>query len=222
MSRRRLIYLHGFASSAHSSKGTYLAARATAAGMLCESPDLNEPDFSTLTITRMVDQVRSHLGAATGPVTLIGSSLGAVVALFAAEALAGDGGTPSPVDSLVLMAPAVDLVPGLSRFFGPAGLAEWERTDRFDVFHYGDQAMRSLRWSFFADARNYDPWRVPVPVPALVFQGTRDEVVECGAVERWASGRPGVMLRLLDDGHQLLNSLEVMWDEIRRFLPESA
>jgi len=105
---RRLIYLHGFASSAQSSKGAYLGTRATPEGMLFEAPDLNAPEFSSLTISRMIDQVRALVGASgEAPVTLVGSSLGAVVALFAAEALAR-AGRPAAVDTLVLMAPAVD------------------------------------------------------------------------------------------------------------------
>jgi pimeloyl-ACP methyl ester carboxylesterase len=222
MSRRRLIYLHGFASSSRSSKAAYLAARAQPEGMRLEAPDLNAPDFSDLTITRMVHDVRRLLAGGGGaPVTLIGSSLGGLVALFTVAVLARER-APDPVDTLVLMAPAVDLVPGLTRFFGHAALQEWERTDRFDVFHYGDQAMRPLRWRFFADARRYDPWTVETPVPTLVFQGTRDEVVDPETVGRWAADRANVTVRLLDDGHQLLASLDAMWEDMQRFFPVSA
>jgi pimeloyl-ACP methyl ester carboxylesterase len=218
MSARRLVYLHGFASSAQSSKGTYLAAKAASEGMRFEAPDLNAPDFSTLTISRMIGQVSALLAAgAGGPVTLIGSSLGAIVALFTAAELVR-GNEASSVDTLVLMAPAVDLVPGLTSHFGDAGLREWERTDRLDVFHYGDEAMRPLRWAFFADARAYDPWTVDPPVPTLVFQGTHDEVVDASAVERWCAGRQRVTLHLVDDGHQLRASLDAMWQAIRRFV----
>jgi pimeloyl-ACP methyl ester carboxylesterase len=221
MTGRRLVYLHGFASSARSSKATYLASRAGAEGLTVDAPDLNAPDFETLTMTRMIEQVRQRLGAGAEPVTLVGSSLGALVALFAAEALVRDRHRGAP-DSLVLMAPAVDLVPGLTELFGPEGLAEWERTGRYDVFHYGDGAMRTLGWSFFADVRGYDPWAVATPLPTLVLQGTRDELVDADRVRRWTVGRPTVTLRTFDDGHQLLASLDAMWDEMRRFLTISA
>jgi pimeloyl-ACP methyl ester carboxylesterase len=222
MTGRRLVYLHGFASSARSSKAAYLASRAGAGGLTVEAPDLNAPDFETLTMTRMIEQVRQLLAAGPAePVTLVGSSLGALVALFAAEALVGDRHPRAP-DSLVLMAPAVDLVHGLTELFGPEGLAEWERTGRYDVFHYGDGAMRTLGWSFFADARGYDPWAVATPLPTLVLQGTRDELVDADRVRRWAAGRSTVTLRTFDDGHQLLASLDAMWDEMRRFLTVSA
>ncbi len=222
MTRRRLVYLHGFASSARSSKATYLASRAGPEGLTVHAPDLNAPDFETLTMSRMIEQVRQDLDAGSEePVTLVGSSLGALVALFAADALVRDRHPRAP-DSLVLMAPAVDLVPGLTELFGPTGLAEWERTGRYDVFHYGDGAMRTLGWSFFADVRGYDPWAVATPLPTLVLQGTRDELVDADRVRRWAAGRANVTLRTFDDGHQLLASLDAMWEEMRRFLTVSA
>src|SRR5918995_443965 len=100
MTERQLVYLHGFASSAQSSKAAFLAERAREVGMGFQAPDLNDPDFETLTISRMIDRVGRLLTAMPAdPVTLIGSSLGAVVALFAMQAEAS-----RRPDSLVLMA----------------------------------------------------------------------------------------------------------------------
>lgn len=79
-----VIYLHGFASSSRSGKAVYLGERLRGRGVEFVAPDLNLPDFSTLTISRMLEQTRALLDAATEPVTLIGSSLGAFVAVNAA------------------------------------------------------------------------------------------------------------------------------------------
>src|SRR3954451_15215017 len=79
-----IIYLHGFASSSHSGKATYLGERLRARGIDVVTPDLNLPDFSTLTTTRMLDQVKALIDAAAEPVTLFGSSLGGYVAVNAA------------------------------------------------------------------------------------------------------------------------------------------
>src|SRR5713226_6033473 len=79
-----VIYLHGFASSAHSGKATYLGERLQERGVQFLAPDLNFPDFSTLTVTRMLAQTRELLEKVKEPVTLIGSSLGAFVVVNAA------------------------------------------------------------------------------------------------------------------------------------------
>jgi pimeloyl-ACP methyl ester carboxylesterase len=221
MSRRTLVYLHGFASSGQSSKGIALAAHASKQGLQVLTPDLNLPEFSSLTISRMLDQVRELTAGVDGPVTLIGSSLGAIVALFSAASLARHSGHQA-VDTVVLMAPAVDLVADLTRHFGEAGLREWEQTGAVEVFHYAYQERRLLRWDFFADARRYDVWTVETPLPTLVFQGMRDEVVNPETVRQWAEARATVTLHLLDDGHQLSASVDAMWQILVRFLSVTA
>ena len=62
-----VLYLHGFASSARSSKATFFARKFRDAGVELQTPDLNQPDFSTLTITRMVEQVRRVIDRAGRP-----------------------------------------------------------------------------------------------------------------------------------------------------------
>jgi fermentation-respiration switch protein FrsA (DUF1100 family) len=73
-----------------------------------------------------------------------------------------------------------------------------------------------------ADARQYDAFGVQLDRPVLVYQGTRDEVVKPASVERWADGRPGVTLRLVDDGHQLLQHMEPLWEDVARFIGAGA
>ena len=55
-----VLYLHGFASSAQSSKAAFFRARSRRTASRSSRPDFNLPDFSTLTVTRMLAQVRAH------------------------------------------------------------------------------------------------------------------------------------------------------------------
>jgi uncharacterized protein len=214
---RHLVYLHGFASSAQSSKAAALRERFRAIGVNLHTPDFNAPDFETLTISRMIEQVRRECEALPpGPVALIGSSLGAFVAIQAAAAAASD--RVHPIDRLVLLAPALDFSLKHDRKIGPEALAHWRDTGTLDVFHYGFGEMRRVGYGLYEDAQQYDPFQTDVPVPMLIVQGQHDDAVDPGMVERFAASRPNVRLRMVDDGHQLLRSLDLIWDETLRFL----
>ena len=56
-------YLHGFASSRHSKKAVYFHERFHSHGRVLRCPDFNEPDFSTLTVTRMLNQLTADIAA---------------------------------------------------------------------------------------------------------------------------------------------------------------
>jgi pimeloyl-ACP methyl ester carboxylesterase len=211
-----VFYLHGFASSAKSTKAAFFASKLREHGVGLHTPDFNEPDFSTLTVSRMVGQVRAAIAALPpGQVVLIGSSLGAFVAVQAALAQAASG---APIDRMVLLAPALDFSGNRTRDLGDRKLAEWEATGQLNVFHYGFGRVMPVHYELFADACGYDCLRAELPMPILVFQGRGDTAVDPAMVEAWANPRPNVELHLLDDDHQLGASLEYMWQEMRRFL----
>jgi uncharacterized protein len=210
---RRVLYLHGFASSARSSKAAFLLARLASAGITLETPDFNDPDFRTLTISRMVGDVIGRVdGGDSRPVVLIGSSLGGFVAIQVALQRS------KAIDRLVLLAPAIDIAGNRMRTLGDRGLEEWRATDRLEVFHYGFGRMMPIRYEFYTDATKYDALGARLDMPIQAFQGCRDTAVDPETVERWASTRPNVELHMLDDDHQLLTSLEYIWREMARFL----
>ena len=207
-----VIYLHGFASSAHSGKATYLGERLQEHGVQFLAPDLNFPDFSTLTVTRMLEQTGELLEKATEPVTLIGSSLGAFVALNAAVKW------PDRVARLVLMAPALDF--GDEGLKGPGGadIAAWKAAGHLNVFHFAYGRMMPVHYELYEDARRYDAMGAKLTMPILVFQGRRDTAVDPATVEAWSRRRPNVELHMLDDDHQLTASLSYIWEKLAAFL----
>src|SRR5919202_3166457 len=98
-----VLYLHGFASGAKSTKGGYFGDRLLEHGIELRCPDLNEPDFASLTLTRMLDRLESELSMPAEPAVLIGSSLGGTLAILAAAKF------PPPIEKPALLAPAVHL-----------------------------------------------------------------------------------------------------------------
>ena len=208
----RVVYLHGFASSARSAKATFFAEKLAAKGIEMSVPDLNQPDFSTLTVTRMLKQAGDAIDAAGEPVALIGSSLGGFVAVQAAVEHA------ARVQRIVLLAPALDFDGNRLSELGDRGLDEWKSSNRLDVFHYAYGRMMPVQYELYADARRYSAFDAPLAQPVQVFQGRLDSSVDPDTVARWSAARPNVELHMLDDDHQLVGSLGEIWKQMERFL----
>src|SRR5712691_11493090 len=93
----RFLYLHGFASGPGSQKAAFFRRKFLARGVELRIPDLSDGDFEGLTLTRQLAVIDRE--AASGSVSLIGSSLGGyLAALYAARHAA--------VHKVVAMAPA--------------------------------------------------------------------------------------------------------------------
>jgi pimeloyl-ACP methyl ester carboxylesterase len=212
-----VFYLHGFGSSPESGKAAFLRERLSEFGLELHAPDFNQPDFTTLTATRMLVALGAAIDALpAGPVALIGSSLGGFVAIHAAARRAA--ASAHPIARLVLLAPAVDFASGRDGWLTDAELDDWRRTDRRDVFHYAYERTLPLRYALYEDAHGYDAFAAKFDVPALAFQGSRDTVVNPERVKAWAAPRANVTLRIVDDTHQLQDSLPAIWQEVGPFL----
>ena len=208
-----MLYLHGFASSPKSTKVGYFSERLRTHGVDVRCPDFNQPDFSTLTLTRMLDQLGAELARLDGaPVTLLGSSLGGTLAILAA------GRYAAQVDRLVLLAPAVMFAKPGHHLLPPEQVDDWRRRGARPFFHYADHAERDLQFAFYEDSLQYDAFNATVCQPALIFQGLRDASVDHRMVEAFATTRPNVTISLLNDDHQLTGSLSRMWNDVRTFL----
>lgn len=208
-----VIYLHGFASSPGSSKAQRFAHELAALEIGFACPDFNQPAFETLTVTRMLQQTGEEIERASGPVALVGSSLGAFVALHAAHR-----DETGKVARMILMATALDFGGNRLRQLGEHGIDEWRQAGRIRMFHYAFGEPRDIGFALYEDAARYDALALGVRLPTLVFQGRHDASVDPDTVERWASSQPHVTLRMLDDDHQLTSSIDLIWRESRAFL----
>jgi pimeloyl-ACP methyl ester carboxylesterase len=213
---RSIFYLHGFASSAKSTKAAYLGERFRRHGLTLQCPDFNQPDFATLTLTRMLELIDRHMAEAAtaipGPATLIGSSLGGTLAILAAAAFG------ARVDRLVLLAPAVMFAKEGHHLLPPERIGEWRRLGRLPFFHYADNAERMLNFAFYEDSFRYNPFDAAFPQPTRIFQGIHDASVDPRTVEAFARERPNVTLSLVEDDHSLTKSLPAIWDGLSAFL----
>lgn len=211
---RHVVYLHGFSSSPNSSKAQRFAKELSRRGVGFDCPDLNLPDFESLTTTRMLTQTSEALGRVTeGPVALVGSSLGGFAAVHAAAA-----DRTGLIDRLVLLAPAFDFGGNRLRRLGDQGIETWRREGKLRVHHHAFDVDRDIGYGLYADAARYDAFALDLRMPMLIFQGRNDDTVDPEMVARWANARPGAELRLVDDDHRLSKSLDEIWKGSEGFL----
>jgi hypothetical protein len=196
-----VIYLHGFASGPTSNKARFFRDRLPH----LKIPDLAQGDFERLTISGQLQVIER--AASGGPSTLIGSSLGGYLAALYASPHA-------EVTKLVLLAPAFGFA---RRWALSASIEEWRRNGFTEVFHYGDGRMRRLNYSFLEDALRYEDFP-DFKQPALIFHGTRDDVVPPEMSAQFAASHANTRLTMLDSDHQLTDALDAIWRETEPFL----
>jgi pimeloyl-ACP methyl ester carboxylesterase len=206
----RFVWLHGFASGPTSSKGQFVRARLRERGADLLLPDLNEPSFFDLTVTRMLGQLDALLEG-DDPVVLFGSSLGGFTAATWAAA------RPGRVGALVLLAPAFDLGPRWERQMG-ADAARWRAAGRLAFDHHARGGRQDLSVGFLDDAHGYESFPLP-RCPTLVIQGTRDDVVDPSLAREFTRRMEGrAQLVELPEGHELNLDLPALWKRIEPFL----
>jgi uncharacterized protein len=211
--RMRYVWLHGFASGPGSSKGRFVRQRLAHRGVRLEVPDLNQPEFRELTVTRMLGQIDALLQ--DDRVVLFGSSLGGyTAALWSAL-------RPGRTEALVLLAPAFDLAERWKRRTGDEELRRWRDRGEALIDHYAWGRKERLSIGFLEDAERHPPFPLP-DAPTLVLQGKRDEVVAPELAAEFARrmhehGRETRLVEL-DDGHELTADLPRLWREIEQHL----
>jgi pimeloyl-ACP methyl ester carboxylesterase len=206
----RFVWLHGFASGPTSSKGQFVRARLAERGIELQIPDLNQPSFLDLTVSRMLAQLDALAGSGDGLI-LFGSSLGG----FTAATWAGT--RRGRTAALILLAPAFDLAPRWEKSMGREA-AVWRADGRYAFDHHGRGRKEELGIGFLDDARTHASFPLP-RCPTLVIQGTLDDTVDPSLAREFASRMDGrAQLVEVGEGHQLTADLPGLWRRIEQFL----
>lgn len=167
-----ILYLHGLASSPRGRKRAVLEDRFLPDGFEVVAPDLNVPSFRELSFAEMCSEAFVTC-AEIRPRVVVGSSLGALVALTLADML-GRAGPP-----LVLIAPALA--------FGPRWMENVPDEEAFELFHHGEERLLPIRRRFFEEMALVRADETPPPVPVSIVMGTEDETVPYAQVaDAWA------------------------------------
>jgi pimeloyl-ACP methyl ester carboxylesterase len=206
-----IVYLHGFASGPSSRKAGSIQAAFAAHGAPLEVPDLTPgaDGFERSTPLSMLDVAQGLLGVAPGPHALIGSSLGGYLSALLAS-------RDPRIARLVLLAPAFRLFERWHERLTAAQLVEW-RVDGLEVDHHATLDRRRLGCGFHQVAAGL-PAFPEVKVPALVIAGRRDDVIPVADIEAWVARTPTARLLVVDDGHDLAGSLDLIVREAFDFL----
>jgi predicted esterase YcpF (UPF0227 family) len=206
---KSVLYFHGFASSPGSAKITALRPLLEPHGIELNAPDLNVPSFERLDFDAVVEHAVAT-ARATPPRAMVGSSLGALVALATAQR----GITVRIHVPLVLIAPAL----GVAR--------RWQTKipdgDPVMTFNYARNADAPIHRAFFEQMTRLHVDDEPPPSRVTVIMGRKDETVPFHVVEetwrKWeASGRlaAGSRFIVLDEGdHSLVGDAEVICNAI--------
>ncbi|HEX7152132.1 MAG TPA: YqiA/YcfP family alpha/beta fold hydrolase [Thermoanaerobaculia bacterium] len=200
-----VLYFHGFASSPESAKIVALRPL-LAPDVELHTPDLNLPEFERLDFEAIVAHVLAE-GRRVRPRAIVGSSLGAIVALEAVRR-----GLVAP---LVLIAPAIGI--------GHRWLTKLPEGDPIRVFNHARGADAWIHRAFFEQLATLDCDAEPPPARVTVLMGRQDETVPFTLVEeawaRWeASGKlvAGSRFHEVAEGdHGLVAHAAVIAAEIR-------
>lgn len=204
----RYIYLHGFASGPLSRKAQTFKNALRASGNTLEIPDLAQSDFEHLTLSGQLNVIGRLLGGE--PACLTGSSMGGYLAALYAS-------SHPEIERLVLLAPAFDFASRWREMMGPEKLANWEQTGLTEVFHYGENALRSLRYGLYEDALRFPAYPAVIQ-PTRIFHGIHDDVVPIAFSRHFAHQSPNVQLTEVDSDHELLSELDAITRDAVDFL----
>ncbi len=212
-----VIYLHGFASSPASSKALFLKGQLDDWGCTVHIPDLNVPSFSELSFESMVNRLDQEVEECSPNQTvyLIGSSLGAMVALQYIDKFKQR--SASRVTKLALLAPSFEFIQNRIGQLGQDGIAQWRKSGWFTFYHHTYRKDLSLHFKFIEEMAGYSFYDIQLAIPTIVIHGLRDEDVSYHQSVQFATGRANVTLKLVESDHELLHGQDALWPILVQF-----
>ena len=136
----------------------------------------------------------------TGPVVLIGSSMGGWVSLLAARA------RPGRVKGLLLINPAPDFTEWLLEDWPPEVRREIERDGIVYIpSDYGEPTPYAWAWIEDGRANLVMEDDLGLDIPVRIFSGAEDDVVPTAKCRRLADALPGATLTVVEGGDHSLS-----------------
>lgn len=131
-------------------------------------------DFSNLTTSKALQNlhdVYDYFSNSYEKISLIGSSFGGIVSLFAASKL--------EVEMLILRCPVTDFYQAELDLKGELGMKEWK--EKGYCYEEGKMGKQKLNYSFVEDFVNFNSEQAAskVKCPTLIIHGDSDRVVKC-------------------------------------------
>jgi len=221
------VFIHGFRSHCDGEKSRQLSSTASLRGWHWLRFDqrgcgASGGEFTRFTISDAVEDLKRVLASLEAhSFILVGSSLGALIALHAAL------GSRQPIDGLVLVAPALRFADRLIHdHLDESALERWQRRGyRWFPDLYGGGCYR-LDYGFCADALRYREPPRTLPCPVRVLHGTRDELLPLNDTLEWTArvDSPDLGLEIIDGGDHRLSGwsqliarqTESLWNETRQ------
>lgn len=218
------LYLHGFASSPQSRKARFFKEKIEQNGWHCLVPDLNVPSFAALSLTAQIDlglELINELDQLNelndSPLVIVGSSMGGLLAALLEKELRQQR-SPTKLQAIVLLAPGFGITKRWPQIIGDQGMRSWREAGFRPFFHYAANKELPLHFAFTKDLEQYKTDNFEIKIPTIVFHGIDDQTVPIEHARQFAQLNPAATLVELEDGHELANSLDLIWLQTCDFL----
>jgi uncharacterized protein len=205
-------YLHGWLSSPQSNKAQFFKQCFLERGIDLQIPDFNQNDFYHLTLTRQIQQVQALLP--NSPVTIIGSSLGGLTALWLAQ-------QQLQIQRLVLLAPALNFLTHCVTAIGKEHYAKWREQGEFALYHYHFKREILLSYDFIEDMQQYTDTELQQNIPTLILHGRFDKTIPIQTTHDFVSTRPWIQLMELHSDHLLTDVQSSLWQATITFCQQN-